>query len=241
MNAKKLIEAHAVRGLPTATPPAIGRHLVIVPPVCGLASRLDANLRSLADTLAAGHESVRIVEFPGQNRRAGEFSIAHSCELLQSYVAALSPACGVRLIGLCSGAIACLSVAAVRTDVTHVFAWEVSPRYHYDRSHRMYCERRFGVRFCEQSWLRPIQPTALTPLLRCRVAFASGDLSGYCDDRGQEELFGLALHGVQLKLRGLGHFLSESPGRERLAHAFLEWSGVDPHAPRATNRLTLVG
>ena len=141
------IEAFAIDGALKITRAGPER-LIIVPPVCGLAAPLDTNLRSFAVAAANYHEYVQVIEFPGQNGRVGEFSVADSCDRLTLHVAAINPTRDIRLLGLCSGATACLYAAAQFSTITHVLAWEVSPLYRHDRAHRGYCEKRFGLRIC---------------------------------------------------------------------------------------------
>jgi hypothetical protein len=231
-----LIEAFAIERARPSDAASSKRHLVVVPPVCGLAHPLDKTLRSLAASLARDHGCVQVVEFPGQNGRVGYYSVANSCDHLENHLAMLPPEQGVQLLGLCSGAIACFHAALQCARVTHVLAWEVSPQYCYDRAHRTYCERRFGVRFCERSWLTPIQPITLVPRLKCQVAFACGVASRYSNEKGQQELVELAMKGTRLTVLGLGHFLCESEPRQTLASEFLAWSGEQAGFRQATGR-----
>lgn len=217
------IEAYAIDPAVKIARAGPARHLIIVPPVCGLAAPLDTNLRSLAVAAAEHHEHVQVVEFPGQNGRMGEFSVADSCAQLTRHAAAIEPARDIRLVGLCSGATACLYAATHLATITHVLAWEVSPRYRHDRAHRKYCEKRFRIRICDQTFLSPVQPIALAPRLRCRVAFARGDSSSYCDERGQVELADAAFDSVMLRIPGLSHFLDGPEGRRLLLRQLLTW------------------
>jgi hypothetical protein len=197
------IHAYTVNGAMkiAGTSPAL--HLVIVPPVCGLAAPLDTNLRSLAVAAAHHHKYVEVVEFPGQNGREGEFSILNSCVQLTRHLAAIDQRRDVRLLGLCSGATACLYAAAQVSTITQVLAWEVLPQYHHDRAHRRYCEKRFQLRICDRTFFLPVQPIALVPRLNCRLTFASGVSSCYCNERGQIELTDAANDGVILRIPGL--------------------------------------
>lgn len=201
------------------------RHLIIVPPICGLAPPLDTNLRSLALDAARHHDQVEVVEFPGQNGQPGEFSMYKSCVQLAEHVARIDSAKDIRLVGLCSGAAASLYAASKLQTITHVLAWEVSPVYRYDRAHRRYIEKRFRLNFCDQTFFSPIQPLMLVPQVGRRLAFAWGGNSVYCDQRGQIQLAKAAPDGVAIRIPGLSHFLEGPEGRRSLVSWLASWSG----------------
>jgi hypothetical protein len=192
-------------------------NIFLVPPVSGLRPPVgDGFLEIRRLLLERGCSGVHIVEFAGQGRRTGAFSLLNSCHELEALVRPQSEPGPRLLFGACSGALASLWVAA-RTCIQGVVCWDMPEKYELTEVSVAALERKYGIRMDRDTVFTPVDVQSLIRRCNARLVFASSTKSRTTDRAEQMRLASNARDGVSVELPGTSHF----PGHPRESAARL--------------------
>ena len=168
--------------------------IFLLPTAIGLYRPLDASYTKIASKLSDYGYIVRILEFPGQNKRPGAYSVVGSCLGLCQFIHKLKNSVNlpIFLFGICAGALASL-YSAIRVErIASVFCWELSLEYDYIPETYDRLINKFGLNIDWDNALEPIQPFEIISKIKKPLILGIPQKSRCAKLKEQEHLKSLA-------------------------------------------------
>lgn len=189
---------------------SVGRlkgRVILIPTAAGLYRPLDKAYPKMAKILAEAGYVVEVVEFPGQNGRAGKYSVFASCLGMMDFLQkkSLSEHLPLFLFGVCTGALVALFSAARMNFIKSVFAWDLRPNYEYNPEAYRRLEQKFGLKVDWDTALTPVQAEEVVGEVRQRIYFGMPVKSKCTSIAEQQGLCDMARNGQCITVEGVGH------------------------------------
>lgn len=207
MSSTDCIPVSCFEAIPESSANSLKGQVILIPTAAGLYRPLDKAYPNMARALAESGYLVRVVEFPGQNGRAGKYSVVDSCLGLASFLEQKSLVEGLPLFmfGLCTGALAALFSAVRTTTIKAIFTWDLCPTYEYNIDSYRRLEQKFGLIVDWDTALTPVQAEEIVGKVRQRIYFGVPIKSKCTNVAEQQKLCSLARKGECIPVEGVGH------------------------------------
>jgi dienelactone hydrolase len=207
MSSIDCIPVSCFEAIPESSANNLKGQVILIPTAAGLYRPLDKAYPNMARALAESGYLVRVVEFPGQNGRAGKYSVFASCLGLANFLEQKSLLEGIPLFlfGVCTGALAALFSAVRTRTIKAIFTWDLCPTYQYSPEAYRRLEQKFGLMVHWDTALTPVQAEEIVGKVQQRVYFGVPIKSKCTNVAEQQGLCKLAKNSKCIPVEGVGH------------------------------------
>jgi dienelactone hydrolase len=207
MSSTDCVPVLCFEAIPESSANSLKGQVILIPTAAGLYRPLDKAYPNMARALSESGYLVRVVEFPGQNGRAGKYSVFASCLGLVSFLEqkSLVEDLPVFLFGVCTGALTALFSAIRTRTIKAIFTWDLCPTYEYSPEAYRRLEQKFGLIVDWDTALTPVQAEEIVGKVQQRIYFGVPIKSKCTNVAEQQKLCSLARKGECIPVEGVGH------------------------------------